>query len=66
LPMLFMLSTCSELQVSILKLLTLLTCVPNFLCNAAQRMHRKIPRFQLAHPGFFALQSAQRSLPGTL
>ena len=65
-PLLFMLSTCSEPQVSMLRLLTLLTCVPSFLCNAAQRMHKKMPRFQLAHPGFFEPQSAHRSFPGTV
>lgn len=27
-------------------------------------MHRKIPRFQLAHPGFLAPQSAQVEFPG--
>ena len=37
-PVFFMLSTCSALQLSMLKLLTLLTCVPSFLCSAAQRM----------------------------
>lgn len=64
-PVFFIESTCSVPQVSILRLFTLLTCVPSFLCKAAQRMHKKMPRFQLAHPGFFALQSAHRSLPGT-
>lgn len=44
--------------------LTLLMCVPSFLCIEAQRTHKKTPRFQLAHPGLFAPQSAHRSLPG--
>ena len=61
-----MLSTCSVDQLSILKLLTLLTCTPNFRCSAAQRIQRKMPKFHDAHPGFFELQSAHRSLPGTL
>lgn len=65
-PSRFMLSTCSPDQLSMLKLLTFETCVPSLRCSAAQRMHRKIPRFHDAHPGFFALQSAQRSLPETL
>ena len=66
LPVFFMLSTCSVVQLSILKLLTFETCVPNLRCSPAQRMHRNTPRFHDAHPGFFALQSAHRSLPGTL
>jgi hypothetical protein len=45
---------------------TLDMCVPSFRCNPAQRMHRKIPKLQLAQPGFFAPQSAHRSLPGVV
>lgn len=66
LPICFMLSTCSADHVSILKLLTLLTCVPSLRCSAAQRIHRNMPKFHDAQPGFFALQSAHRSLPGTV
>ena len=66
LPVFFMLSTCSAVQLSMVKLLTLETCVPSLRCSDAQRTHRNMPRFQLAHPGFFAAQSAQRSLPGTV
>lgn len=65
LPTFFILSTCSVLQLSIDSDLTFDTCVPSFLCSAAHRIHKKMPKFQLAHPGFFAAQSAQRSLPGT-
>ena len=43
--------------------LTLLTCVPKLRCTPLQRMHKVMPRFQLAHFGFAALQSAQRSFP---
>lgn len=43
--------------------LTLLTCVPRLRCTPLQRMHKVMPRFQLAHLGFAALQSAQRSFP---
>lgn len=65
-PTFFIVSTCSADHESILKLFTLLTCTPSLRCRPAQRIHRKIPRFQDAHPGFFAPQSAHRSLPGTL
>lgn len=36
-------STCSAVQVSMVKDLTLEICVPNFRCSAAQRMQRKMP-----------------------
>ena len=65
LPTFFMLSTCSADHWSILKLLTFETCVPSLRCRAAHRMHKKMPRFHDAQPGFFALQSAHLSLPGT-
>lgn len=66
LPIRFMLSTCSLFQLSILKDLTLDIWVPSLRCNAAHRIHRKIPKLQLAHPGFRAPQSAHRSFPGTV
>lgn len=46
--------------------LTLLIWVPIFLWIVAQRKQRKIPRFQLAQPGFLLEQSAHRSLPATV
>lgn len=61
----FILSTCSAVQVSMVKDLTLEMCVPSLRCRAAHRIHKKIPIFQLAHPGLKAPQSAHRSLPGT-
>lgn len=65
-PSFFMFSTCSTCHVSMLRLFTLLTCVPSLRWRAAQRMHKKMPKFQDAQPGFFAPQSAHLSLPGTL
>lgn len=58
LPTLFILSTCSLDQLSILKLLTFEICVPNLRCKAAHRIHKKIPRLQLAHPVIVAHRSA--------
>lgn len=66
LPMRFMLSTCALSHLSMLKDLTLEMCVPSLRCRAAHRMHRKMPRLQLAHPGFRALQSAHVLFPGTV
>lgn len=66
LPMRFILSTCALSHLSILRDLTLEMCVPSLRCRAAHRMHRKMPRLQLAHPGFRAPQSAQVPLPGTV
>lgn len=66
LPTFFIFSTCSTLQLSIDSDLTLETCVPSLRCRAAHRMQRKMPKFQLAQPGFFAAQSAHLSLPGTV
>jgi hypothetical protein len=48
-----------------LKDFTFEMCVPIFRCKEAHRMHKKMPRFQLAHPGLFAPQSQQVPLPGT-
>lgn len=58
-------STCSVFHVSMLNDLTLEMWVPSFRCIEAHRMHTKIPRLQLAHPGLRAPQSAHRELPGT-
>lgn len=44
-------TTCSGVHVSKLTDLTLLICTPRFLCIPAHRIHRKIPKFQLAHLG---------------
>src|ERR1700753_1964328 len=45
--------------------LTFEMCVPSLRCNEAHRMHKKTPRFQLAHAGFFAPQSAHCEFPGS-
>lgn len=47
-----------------LKDLTLEMCVPILRCKEAHRMHKKMPKFQLAHPGLRAPQSAHWPLPG--
>ena len=65
LPMRFMLSTWALSHLSMLSDLTLEMCVPSLRCKAAHRMHRKMPRLQLAHPGLRAPQSAQFPFPGT-
>lgn len=54
LPTFFMLSTCSFVQPSMLRDLTLEICVPSFRCIAAQRMQRKMPRLHEAQAGFLA------------
>ena len=59
-------STCSVDQASILSDLTLEMWVPSLRWIEAHRIHRKMPKFQLAHPGFLAPQSAQTLLPGTV
>lgn len=64
-PTRFMLSTWSLLQLSMLNDLTFDICVPSLRCSVAHRMQRKMPKLQLAHPGFRAPQSAHLSLPAT-
>lgn len=66
LPMRFMLSTWALSHLSMLKDLTLEMCVPSLRCRAAHRRQRKMPRLQLAHPGFLAPQSAHVLFPGTV
>jgi len=39
-------------------------CVPRFLCNDAQSIQIKAPRFNEAHVGFIWSQSAQNPFPG--
>lgn len=51
---------------SILKDFTLEMCVPSFRCIVAQRMHRNIPKLQLAQAGLRVPQSAHVEFPGTL
>lgn len=66
LPHLSTLCSCSSVQESRSTDLTLLICVPMPRCIPEQRMHMKIPKFQLAHRGcLFLLQSAHVLLPSS-
>jgi len=57
-------STWSAVHLSILSDLTFEMCVPSLRWIDAHRIHKKMPRFQLAHDGFLALQSAHCEFPG--